>query len=302
MELKHVTGNTYYLEGRQLMPVYLLDESTCILFDPGRKNERAGIEAVLQQHGLHPAGVMITHMHYDHHENSAYFKNQYGSQVAMARQDAELCRDRVALRNHLYTFSPGLLQSEERLRDVICPVDRPIWPEETRVYFAGAHFGILHTPGHSPAHLCITTPDDVCFVGDVLMLGEDLATVKVPFVFDLAEDIKSKKKLAQTAHTSYLFSHQGELRGSLNDLTEQNLRVIDDVLALFLRHVPEPRSLCEIYAAVNQDLGLAEGHPLRAFYLERYLRPYLDYLMDTGALIPAPGGGAPTLAPASYKA
>lgn len=296
MELIHVKGNTYYLVGRQLMPVYRVDEKNCILMDPGRRNEREGIEAALAAAGLHPAGVMVTHMHYDHHENTSYFKEKYGSLAALPRQDAELCRDRVALRNHLYTFSPGLLASEQRLRDVICHTDYPIMPDEMKIQFAGADFGILHTPGHSPAHICIITPDDVCFAGDCLMTEEDLEAAKVPFVFDLAEDIRSKHILMQTQHEIYLFSHLGVRTGSLRELGEKNLQFIDEVLALFLRHVPQPRSLCEIYAAVNQDLGLAEGHPLRAFYLERYLRPYLDYLMDEGKLVPVDGGGAPTLA------
>lgn len=296
MELKHVKGNTYYLEGRQLMPVYRVDEHNCILMDPGRKNERAGIDEALAKAKLHPAGVMITHMHYDHHENTSYFKEKYGSLTALPRQDAELCRDVVALRNHLYTFSPGLLLSEQRLRDVICHTDYKIMPEETQISFAGANFDILHTPGHSPSHICITTPDDVCFAGDVLMTEDELTAAKVPFVFDLAEDMRSKRKLEATKHDYYLFSHLGVLQGSLSELTDKNLQFMDEVLALFVRNIPVPRNLCEIYAAVNQELGLAEGHPLRPFYLERYLRPYLDYLMDEGKLVPVDGGGAPTLA------
>jgi len=300
VELKHVKGNTYYLDGRQLMPVYLVDDKNCIIMDPGRKPERVGIDAMLAREGLNLAGVMVSHAHYDHVENASYLKNKYQCLVAMPRQDAEICRDRVGLRNHLYTFSPGLLRSEERLRDLICPTDRMIMPEETKLSFAGAEFDILHTPGHSPSHICIITPDDVCFAGDCLLSEENLRLTKMPFAFDLEEDMRSKRKLMETSHEVYLFAHQGVQRGSVKDLGERHLRQIDEVLALFLRHVPGPRTLCEIYASVNQELGLADGHPLYAYYLERNLRPYLDYLMDEGKLIPANGGGAPALAPAEY--
>ncbi len=300
MELIHVKGNTYYVEGRQIMPMYLVDDKHCILMDPGRRNERDGIDAVLAQHGLTPVGIMITHMHYDHHENTTYYQNKFPDcQIAMPRQDAELCRDRVALRNHVYTFHPALLDSEPRLRELICHTDYPILPTETKIHFAGADFGILHTPGHSPSHICIITPDDVCFAGDCLMTEDDLETAKIPFIFDLAEDMNSKRIFAESKHDLYLFAHQGIRRQEdLADLTEKNFAVLDSVLEVFLQHIPAPRSLCEIYAAVNQHYGLANGHPMRAFYLERYLRPYLDYLMDIGKLVPADGGGAPTLAKA----
>lgn len=298
MELIHVKGNTYYLEGRQLMPVYRSSENTCILMDPGRKNERAGIEEALEKAGLRPVGILITHMHYDHHENSSYFIKKYGAKLAMPRQDAELCRDFVSLRNHLYTFSPALLHEQERLYGLLCHTDHPILPEETSIDFVGVRFGVLHTPGHSPSHACYITPDDVCFAGDILMTEDDLAAANMPFVFDLAEDLRSKQRLVETSHDYYLFSHLGVRQGSLADLLAKNLQLIDEVLETFLRNVPAPRSLCEIYAAVNTDLNMHTGHPLRHFYLERYLRPYLDYLMDIGKLVPAAGGGAPTLAPA----
>ncbi|MEG1999976.1 MAG: MBL fold metallo-hydrolase [Evtepia sp.] len=302
MNLTKVKGNTFFLEGRQHIPLYQLDEHHCILMDPGRADERTGIEEALQEAQLVPVGVMISHMHYDHHENTRYFKEKYKCQSALARQDAELCRDLVSLRNHLYTFTPGLLEKTPRLQNLICDTDYCILPSETSIEFMGATFGILHTPGHSPSHICITTPDDVCFVGDCLMTDSELATAKVPFVFDLAQDIKSKEKLMQTHHAAYLFSHQGIETPPLDRLTKANMQLIDTVLALFLRVVSKPMMLSDIYGSVSRQLGLASGHPMRAFYLERYLRPYLDYLIDEGKLVYADGNGAPTLAPAEDPA
>ena len=169
MEVGPGKGSTYVAQGRQLVPVYLLDEKDCVIREPGRVNEREGIGRMLAERGLSLRGVMVTHMHYDHHENTSYLKEKYGAICWMPRQDAELCRDRVALRNHLYTFSPDLLATERRLRDLICAVECPVLPEQTKVSFAGADFEIVHTPGHSPSHMSIVTPEGVCFVGEVLV-------------------------------------------------------------------------------------------------------------------------------------
>ena len=42
------------------------------------------------------------------------------------------------------------------------------------------------------------------------------------------------------------------------------------------------------------------GHPLRAQHLERYIRPYLEYLTDRGDLVLIDIDGAPAVAPASH--
>ena len=42
MKRIHVKGNTWVLEGPQLVGLYQIDESTCLLLDPGRGLHRAG--------------------------------------------------------------------------------------------------------------------------------------------------------------------------------------------------------------------------------------------------------------------
>lgn len=73
MKRIHVKGNTWVLEGPQLVGLYQIDESTCLLLDPGSTKLQGEIEAALAQAGLTPVGVLCTHMHYDHHETTAIF-------------------------------------------------------------------------------------------------------------------------------------------------------------------------------------------------------------------------------------
>src|SRR5690606_21781093 len=61
--------------------------------------------------------------------------------------------------------------------------------------FCGVNFKILHTPGHSPSHICITTPDNVCYIADGLVSYEVIETAKVPYDFIMTEALKSKEKL-----------------------------------------------------------------------------------------------------------
>lgn len=45
MKRIHVKGNTWVLEGPQLVGLYQIDESTCLLLDPGSTKLQGEIEA-----------------------------------------------------------------------------------------------------------------------------------------------------------------------------------------------------------------------------------------------------------------
>ena len=52
MKRIHVKGNTWVLEGPQLVGLYQIDESTCLLLDPGSTKLQGEIEAALAQAGI----------------------------------------------------------------------------------------------------------------------------------------------------------------------------------------------------------------------------------------------------------
>lgn len=298
MERIHIKGNTYCLKGRHLLPYYQLDDKNCILLDAGRRQDREKLEETLQALGLRPVGIILTHMHYDHHENTRYFRDKYGIPVAMPRTEAEICRSSATLKNHLFCFSYGLIEQTERLQNLICPVDRPIEAEEDAISFAGATFGIVHSPGHSPDHICIITPDHVCCIGDALLSGEDLARAEIPFVFDLSLDLQTKECLRSLACDSYLVSHMG-IYSDIKDLIDENIAVIQRQLTNIRAMVTKPMTFCDCYEGIREALGHTKEpmHPIINLHLERYMRPYLEYLVDTGALQLVCGKGAPTVAP-----
>lgn len=298
MELTCVKGNTWCLHGRQLIPVYRTDHKHCILFDPGRSNERTEIEAALDQAGLTPVGVMLTHMHYDHNENTKYFREKYGIPAAMPRGEADICRNEASLKNHLFNFTMGMVRQTARLQNLITPIERVIELGETQVDFQGASFGVFRSPGHSPDHICYITPDQVCFVGDVIMGGEDLKGAKIPFVFDMTMDLASKKLLRNLHCDAYILSHMEVVTGPLDGLIDGNIARIEYCLDLMEQLTDQPITYSELYARTDQALALSEGHPARMLHLERYLRPYVEYLVDEGRLTLVNLEGAPGVAPA----
>ena len=301
MDWKHVLGNTWVLTGEQMVGVYLLSAGSCILFDPGSSRLREEVENCLQSRGLTPAWVLCTHMHYDHHETSRYFQKTYGAKVCLPQLEADIVRCEQSLKNHLFNFPMGLVRTDRRLQNLICPVDRVISFGEDSIELEGVTFGVLRTPGHSPDHVCFVTPDDVCFAGDVLMTEDVLESAMVPFVFDMEDDLASKVLVGQACHAAWILCHNGIVYGSVAELAEKNIRRIRERVDACRNLVTGPMTYSEFYAAVVTAFHLPIGHPIRAQHLERYIRPYLEYLIDTGAVELIELNGAPAVRPAQGR-
>ena len=299
MEWKQVMGNTWALTGDQAVGVFLLGGGRCVLLDPGGSRMREGVDRALKARGLTPAWVLCTHMHYDHHENSKYFRETYGAKVCLPQIEADIVRSEASLKNHLFNFPMGLVRTDRRLQNLICPVDKVIPFGAETVDLEGAVFGVLRTPGHAPDHVCFVTPDGVCFAGDALMTPDVLETAKVPFAFDLADDLASKARMGETDYPAAILCHNGIVYGSLAELAAENIRVVREKLAAFRALVTGPMTYSDFYSAVTRATGLDPGHPIRAQHLERYIRPYLEYLIDEGGVALLCLDGAPGVGPVS---
>lgn len=301
MKLTNVKGNTWVLEGSQLLGLYRLDERRCVLLDSGSGKVRQDLAETLAAAGLTPVGVICTHMHYDHHENTRWLRETYGTETCLPQIEAEIVRSVESLKNHLFNFTAGMIRTIPRLQNLLCPVDRVIGPEETSVRLSGADFTVLRTPGHAPDHICVITPDNVCFAGDVLMTEDVLQQAMVPFVFDMTDDLASKEKLKEVSCDAWIFSHAGVIYGDITSLVDANLAREKEQLAACAALTDRPMTYSAWYAKVIKAFSLPVGHPIRALHLERYLRPYLEYLLDTDQLVLLELGGAAAVAPKGWK-
>ena len=107
MKLTNVKGKTWVLDGPQLVGVYQLDDTRCLLLDPGSWKLIAPIETALKEVGWTPVGVACTHMHYDHHESARYFQETYGAAVCLPQLEADIVRNEESLKNHLFNLPWG---------------------------------------------------------------------------------------------------------------------------------------------------------------------------------------------------
>jgi hydroxyacylglutathione hydrolase len=132
------------------------DAAVC--FDPG--SHVPGMLAVLREHDLTLAAILLTHAHLDHVEGVAQLVRATGAPVHLHAAD-----------RFLYDNASRQGQQFGVHVDETPPVDHEL-EHGQRLEVAGITFAVRHVPGHSPGHVLFYVEDAGCaFVGDVVFQG-----------------------------------------------------------------------------------------------------------------------------------
>jgi glyoxylase-like metal-dependent hydrolase (beta-lactamase superfamily II) len=142
----------------------------CVVVDPG-KDASAGVQQVVDEHGLKPVAVLVTHGHVDHMWCVAPVAGAYDATAYIHPADRHLLAAPMAgmsadtaamMLGGKYQFAEP--DRVEELTDL------------ATVELAGLSFTVDHTPGHTRGSITFRTPYDgdvseVMFAGDLLFAG-----------------------------------------------------------------------------------------------------------------------------------
>lgn len=283
MEIFHVQGSTFCIDtGMLYIPFYKINDEEIIMLDTGwAKGERKGIEEILDENNLKVAAIINSHAHIDHVGNNAYLKQKYDCIIAMPAYEALLCSSTVTLK--AYYSTQTLSEVDEHFGHMVCETDIMILNDEDKIYVCGIKFRILHTPGHSPAHICIVTPDDVAYLGDALISQEVMDGSKMPYAFILKEDLKSKEKLYELRCKKYIVAHKG-MYDDIETLITRNINFYKSRASRIYDVINVPMTMEEILKAVIKEFNIRVNTKYRYYLIERMLRSYVEYLNETGSI------------------
>jgi hydroxyacylglutathione hydrolase len=150
----------------------------CVVVDPGI-GVMSDLDAVLTEHRLHPAAVLITHGHLDHTFSVAPVCQARGVTAYIHPDDRELLADpgKGLSDGSALLAGTGLSYSE--------PDDVAELPDGGPITVAGLEIRVDHAPGHTPGSVLFRLAGDavlaeriglpeiaeVCLSGDVLFAG-----------------------------------------------------------------------------------------------------------------------------------
>ena len=144
----------------------------CVVVDPGI-GVIDRLDALLREHRLHPAAVLLTHGHLDHTFSVAPVCGARGITAYVHPADRDLFADPVkGLSVDLAELFGGRLRYTE-------PDDVAELPDGGQIEIAGLPFTVDHAPGHTPGSVLFRLPEappqweaqTTCLSGDVLFAG-----------------------------------------------------------------------------------------------------------------------------------
>ncbi|MHC1682210.1 MAG: MBL fold metallo-hydrolase [Clostridiaceae bacterium] len=222
---------------------------------------------------------MCSHAHVDHIGNNAYFKNKYNCIIAMQENEAVVCSSLGSLK----TYYSNLTISEitERFFDMICETDILISNDTNVVKVCGVEFQILHTPGHSLSHICIITPDDVAYLGDSLISYEVMRGAKMPYCFNLKEDLESKSKLFHLKASKYIVAHKN-IYNNITELITDNIEFYKNRANRVYSIIEGSMTIEEIFDLVIKTYNININNKYKCKLIQRILNSYIEYLKEIG--------------------
>lgn len=279
MDIIKVKGNTFCIDtGMTYIPFYKINEQEIIMLDTGwKRGEREGIEKVLEENNFKVAAILNSHAHIDHIGNNAYLKEKYNCLIAMSAYEAHICSSEINLK--LYLSSQTLKDVKSHNGHMVCKTDVVIENDQENIELCGINFKIVHTPGHSPAHICIITPDDVAYLGDCLISYDVMQGAKMPYAFILSEDMKSKAKLYDLKCSKYVVAHKG-MYEDIKTLIDDNIDFYESRANSIYEVIEGSMTMEDIMKAVIKSFRIRVENVNRYFFIERMLRSYVEYLYE----------------------
>ena len=129
----------------------------CLIIDPG--DEAHKLTEFIKNIGLKPAGIILTHGHFDHCAAAKELKSLYKIPVMIHKDDRDLLT------------SPLYVELADLLNISIPPKADLLLKDDETIIEGGIELKVIHTPGHTQGSICLKSTGNLLFTGDTLFKG-----------------------------------------------------------------------------------------------------------------------------------
>lgn len=220
---------------RYTLSYAFVDDSGVLLIDPGwdTPDGRAAVTAGLRAAGVgvgDVAGVLVTHVHPDHHGLSGWVREQSGAWIGMHPLEARtlpgrVWRDRRPETDHAWLVRHGvpeehaaaLVVNRERLGGLLDLAEPDRLIEDGDLLALARHqVRAVWTPGHTPGHLCLHEVDaGILLTGDHLLprISPNIGVHAGSDGDPLSAYLMSLEQMGKYGHEEALPAHEYRFRG-----------------------------------------------------------------------------------------
>ncbi|MDK2564637.1 MBL fold metallo-hydrolase [Romboutsia sedimentorum] len=213
MDLINIKGNTFYIKGGTNTGVYIYNDNTALIIDPGLSGLRPKrIINILENDNINLKFIINTHEHNDHYGACNQFREFYKDVNILCSQYAKLYIEHPSLFSKYIIGGKSNEFMDERLRSKCLEqtyIDEVL--NEGIVNLNNEDFKVIDFKGHTPGSIGILTKDKVLFVGDLLIGLNMFEKYDFLFLYDLKEYINSLDKLRNIDFEYIVASHSKDL-------------------------------------------------------------------------------------------
>lgn len=150
---------------------YVIKADITVIVDPGREKYLALLLEELQLDGIDPESIdsiLITHLHPDHCDATAAFKDISGAKVALHSLQLEYLDVMIEEASRFL----GISKSREFEADIVF---------DDVLSLGNRELSILPTPGHSPDSICLYSADEKILLCGDLVFEKSIGRDDLPF-------------------------------------------------------------------------------------------------------------------------
>lgn len=283
MSLMKLQGHSYYHKGPTNVGVVRYKNGMALLLDAGIDSTAArAIAQSVEEDGLKPKYLVLTHAHPDHFGGAKWLKEQYTGLLRYASEGEALGLKYPRLESQALFGAQPLRELEGRaLKGPKVEVDEIIKPGERD--FGDKKFEIIPLPGHTYDQIGILTGDGVLFAGDSLFSEEIMAKYPFPFLLDIEAQLNTIDVLDQMAAEQVVLSHAEKVYASIHPLCQANKSRIEEHLTKIRDWCSQPLSREDVAEQVIQQGGTEPG--IGEYYMTyATIGAFLSYLANCGEL------------------
>ncbi|VFE48146.1 MBL fold metallo-hydrolase [Clostridioides difficile] len=283
MNLTKVKGNTFFIKGGTNTGIYIFEDNTALMIDPGLCGSRPRrVNKVLDENNIQVRYIINTHGHDDHYGACNQFKEYYKDVRIMSSEYDKLYIENPELFSKYIVggksnvFMDNILKNK-MLDDI--KIDKSI--KAGKIELNNEIFDIIEFQGHTPGSIAVLTKDNVIFVGDLLIGDEILSKYDFLFLYDIQEQINSLEKL-KNIDFEYLVLGHGKQVISKEDsykLIEKHLNALKKYLHQIRELLVEPKSLEILLKNIINNNNLSNNYKEYHFF-KSSLVSAISYLVD----------------------
>ncbi len=199
---------------------YVIKDDISVLIDPGREKYIGLLLNEMQVDGINPQtidSILITHLHPDHCDATAAFKDVSGAKVALHSSQLQYLKVMIEEASRFL----GMDKAREFEADIVFDDVLSLGNRELK---------ILHTPGHSPDSICLYAEAGKILICGDLVFEKNIGRDDLPFG-DGKELVRSITMISALDVELLLPGHGAFINGKSN--VRRNYEFIASYLHIF---------------------------------------------------------------------